>query len=106
MPLCRGHHREVHRYGDEAEWWSNAGVDPTITARALWLETHPLPAISDTMVKARLPQPPDSTDQRNGKGDPPASKLASNSTTKAIRRFDRPQGPPIDALTLCILKDT
>jgi hypothetical protein len=46
VPLCRGHHREVHRSGDEAAWWKKAGVDPTITARALWLETHPLPTIS------------------------------------------------------------
>ena len=45
VPLCRGHHREAHRCGDEAAWWKNAGVDPTITARALWLETHPLPTI-------------------------------------------------------------
>jgi len=42
VPLCRGHHREVHRCGDEAAWWRNAGVDPAVTARALWLETHPL----------------------------------------------------------------
>jgi ERF superfamily len=47
IPLCRGHHPEVHRSGDEAAWWENAGIDPTITARALWLETHPLPAISE-----------------------------------------------------------
>jgi hypothetical protein len=49
VPLCRGHHREVHRCGDEANWWSNAGVDPTVTARALWLQTHPLPAASKKM---------------------------------------------------------
>jgi hypothetical protein len=42
VPLCRGHHREVHRCGDEAAWWRNAGIDPTVAARALWLETHPL----------------------------------------------------------------
>ena len=42
VPLCRGHHREAHRSGDEAAWWKNAGVDPTRAARALWLETHPL----------------------------------------------------------------
>jgi hypothetical protein len=42
VPLCRGHHREVHRYGDEAAWWSNAGIEPIVAARALWLETHPL----------------------------------------------------------------
>jgi hypothetical protein len=47
VPLCRGHHREVHRCGDEANWWSNAGVDPTVNARALWLQTHPLPAATN-----------------------------------------------------------
>jgi hypothetical protein len=47
VPLCRGHHREVHHCGDEPAWWERAGIDPTVTARALWLETHPLPAISD-----------------------------------------------------------
>jgi ERF superfamily len=42
VPLCRGHHREVHRCGDEAAWWRSAGVDPTVIARTLWLEKHPL----------------------------------------------------------------
>jgi hypothetical protein len=41
VPLCRGHHREVHRAGDEAAWWDKAGIDPIVTARTLWLETHP-----------------------------------------------------------------
>ena len=45
VPLCRGHHREVHHCGDEAAWWEKVGIDPTITARALWLKTHPLSAI-------------------------------------------------------------
>jgi hypothetical protein len=57
VPLCRGHHREVHRCGDEVGWWRKAGIDPTVTARALWLETHPLPAISDTM-EGTAPPPP------------------------------------------------
>jgi hypothetical protein len=46
VPLCRGHHREVHHCGDEADWWNKAGIDPTISARALWLKTHPLPSTS------------------------------------------------------------
>src|ERR1700722_16195480 len=37
VPLCRGHHREVHRCGDEAAWWRTAGLDPTTAARTLWL---------------------------------------------------------------------
>ena len=49
VPLCRGHHREVHRCGDEAGWWNSTGIDPTAAARVLWLKTHPLPsAISAT----------------------------------------------------------
>jgi hypothetical protein len=44
VPLCRGHHREVHRCGDEAAWWDKTGMDPTAAARALWLKTHPLPS--------------------------------------------------------------
>jgi ERF superfamily len=54
VPLCRGHHREVHRYGDEPTWWGKAGIDPTVNARALWLQTHPLP-INNTFVKPKLP---------------------------------------------------
>ena len=44
VPLCRGHHRDVHRCGIEADWWVKVGIDPTDTARALWLLTHPLPS--------------------------------------------------------------
>ncbi|MGA8693699.1 MAG: single-stranded DNA-binding protein, partial [Xanthobacteraceae bacterium] len=42
VPLCRGHHRELHRHGDEAAWWQKIGIDPFPAARALWLQTHPL----------------------------------------------------------------
>jgi hypothetical protein len=42
VPLCRGHHREVHRHGNEAAWWQKVGLDPSIAARALWLVTHPM----------------------------------------------------------------
>jgi hypothetical protein len=46
VPLCRGHHREIHRCGNEVAWWKKVGVDPTVPARALWLESHPLPTAS------------------------------------------------------------
>ena len=49
VPLCRGHHREVHRCGDEAVWWNNIGIDPTTAARILWLSTHPLPIVTDQL---------------------------------------------------------
>jgi hypothetical protein len=42
VPLCRGHHREVHRCGDETAWWRRFEIDPILTARLLWLENHPM----------------------------------------------------------------
>jgi hypothetical protein len=42
VPLCRTHHREIHRCGDEAAWWQNTRIGPLAAARTLWLETHPL----------------------------------------------------------------
>jgi len=47
VPLCRGHHREVHRCGDEPVWWLKVRINPMVKARALWLETHPLPIDRD-----------------------------------------------------------
>jgi ERF superfamily len=36
VPLCRVHHRAVHRAGDERAWWKQAGIDPIKVARKLW----------------------------------------------------------------------
>jgi len=52
VPLCRGHHRELHRSGDEAAWWNRQGIDPAPAARALWLESHPLPGVESGIAVA------------------------------------------------------
>ena len=72
VPLCRGHHREVHRSGDETIWWERAGIDPTVTARALWLETHPLPANADKIEpEGTYSVIPVGSNQISGKHDRP-----------------------------------
>jgi hypothetical protein len=48
VPLCRGHHREVHRCGDEAAWWERNKLDGLAAARKLWLETRPPPEQSES----------------------------------------------------------
>ena len=58
VPLCRGHHREVHRCGDEAAWWNKTGIDPTAAARALWLKTHPLPSTISLRSGSKLRNEP------------------------------------------------
>jgi hypothetical protein len=40
VPLCRSHHRAVHRAGDERAWWKAAGIDPINAARKLWKHTR------------------------------------------------------------------
>jgi len=43
VPLCRGHHHELHRHGDELAWWGKRGIEPVAAARGLWLESHAPP---------------------------------------------------------------
>lgn len=38
VPLCRLHHRELHRNGDEAAWWQANKIDPIPLALRLWHE--------------------------------------------------------------------
>jgi ERF superfamily len=40
VPLCRSHHRAVHRAGNEQAWWKAAGIDPLKMARKLWKLTR------------------------------------------------------------------
>jgi hypothetical protein len=40
VPLCRSHHRAVHRAGDEQAWWRAAGIDPVKVAGQLWARTR------------------------------------------------------------------
>jgi hypothetical protein len=36
VPLCRSHHRALHRRGDEPAWWREANLDPVAFAGKLW----------------------------------------------------------------------
>ena len=40
VPICRLHHRELHRRGNERVWWQNQGIDPLAIAASLWARTH------------------------------------------------------------------
>jgi hypothetical protein len=39
VPLCRLHHRELHRRGNERDWWQSQGLDPLPVAAKLWTRT-------------------------------------------------------------------
>ncbi|MCK1740347.1 DUF968 domain-containing protein [Bradyrhizobium sp. 139] len=36
VPLCRAHHQELHRHGNEKAWWVNLQIAPLPVAQDLW----------------------------------------------------------------------
>ena len=41
VPLCRGHHRQLHQASNEVVWWASTKIDALKVARDLWEQTHP-----------------------------------------------------------------
>jgi ERF superfamily len=91
VPLCRVHHRDVHRCSDECEWWTKSGVDPLAIASALWAQTHPLragipptsPAVAQTASCDNSKQPV--VAKRDTTAAPQLSTGSPNCKTNPIR---------------------
>jgi hypothetical protein len=47
VPLCRGHHRELHQAGNEPAWWEKLNIKPLEVAKGLWEQTHPKSAVAE-----------------------------------------------------------
>src|SRR5262245_45207528 len=52
VPVCRVHHRELHRSGDEAAWWRKFNIDPIPIALRLWEQTRTDGGQSDPKLAA------------------------------------------------------
>jgi hypothetical protein len=50
VPLCRGHHRQLHQAGNEAAWWEGLKINALEIAKGLWEQTHPKSAAADTVL--------------------------------------------------------
>jgi hypothetical protein len=87
VPLCRLHHRGLHRRGNERLWWNDQGIDPLSAAATLWKKTHEEPSDEPGPV-------PPSAQQCNR----PDNKRLNGSAIRASRRQDktkpiRPEAP-------------
>jgi len=40
VPLCRGHHRQVHQTGNEAAWWEDLDINALEIAKGLWEQSR------------------------------------------------------------------
>lgn len=78
VPLCRSHHRELHRAGDEFRWWARFGIDPIAIADKLWSQTHPVP-VSDVPISVD-----NGACSKNTEGET-AAGIAARKTTKQPR---------------------
>ena len=61
-PLCRGHHRELHRAGDERRWWRERNLDPEPIALDLWRRSHGERGPGEPPGPAAVPIDPPPTD--------------------------------------------
>jgi hypothetical protein len=52
VPLCRGHHRQLHQAGNEVAWWESLKIDALAVAKGLWEQTRPKsPAVIDAVQR-------------------------------------------------------
>jgi hypothetical protein len=53
VTICRLHHRELHRRGNERAWWQNQAIDPLGAAATFWARTHAVEPTAAEIVDDR-----------------------------------------------------
>jgi len=84
VPICRLHHRELHRRGNERIWWQSLGIDPLPVAANLWAKTHEL-ASAVTNFDGAHPA------EMNGRGLTNGTSLAGWSQHDETKPIVRPE---------------
>ena len=54
VPICRLHHRELHRRSNERAWWEKQKIDPLPVAANLWAKTHEIASAANLARDADL----------------------------------------------------
>jgi len=67
VPLCRAHHRELHRAGKEIPWWQSRGIAPLAVAQSLWQRSQSGQALNEP--SGPLAEPPEKPSRPTVHGD-------------------------------------
>ena len=59
VPLCREHHRDLHRFGNEVAWWTNLQIEPIEVATDLWATSEVLELVDPGQRAIRRQSPCD-----------------------------------------------
>lgn len=54
VPLCRFHHHELHRHGNEAAWWQRIKIEPLPVAHRLWQDSRRRTSEASTSPTSRI----------------------------------------------------
>ncbi len=81
VPLCRGHHREVHRCSNERAWWQSRNIDPAIVALKLWRTTR---GLQEPTAKELPPTSSPTARRSAGAGDASLSDMTITRTKPEI----------------------
>ncbi len=69
VPLCRNHHNQLHRHGNERAWWANMQIDAIKAAKELWaLTSLQADPTSDRQTADTMRQPRRSTKRESAHG--------------------------------------
>ena len=71
VPLCRGHHRQLHQAGNEVSWWEDLEINALDIAKGLWAESR----LKANPTACQAPQQLAPTDPPQGVPDRDATKL-------------------------------
>jgi hypothetical protein len=89
VPVCRIHHRELHRHADEAAWWHEVKVDPLPVALRLWQHTRRdggLAAAGKDQRCPVAPTPDTPVQDRADAGSAQAERTSSNDADRLTGR--------------------
>ena len=67
VPLCRAHHREVHRAAKEIPWWQSLGIAPLAVADVLWHKSQSGQALNEQAGSSA--EPPQKRSRRTANGN-------------------------------------
>jgi len=81
VPICRLHHRELHRRGNERVWWQQQDIEPLAVASALWKKTHTVEAIVDGSSEL---DPREKVNGRHFGNGPTTARSSQNNETNPI----------------------
>jgi ERF superfamily len=89
VPVCRLHHRELHRRGNERTWWEAQAIDPLSVAAILWRRSHSVEP-DDADITGDRPAPINKKVRGRGLGNKLGIQdLNQNCEAKPILREER-----------------